>query len=232
MKLPDRVLALLADHPGGLSYAEVAGALHVVHQQVDQCCRALAANGRIVRDDAAKPIRNRLPDDRRVLDAPAPSTPAVTPTPAGTDRDEASTQSRVAAWLAAEGWNPRRIADTASREHGTDVVAERGGMLLHVEVKGYPSTSYADLRRAHETKPTHPATQARQWFAGAVVKVLQLRREHGEDRVAVALPDVRTYRALLRSIDTTLVAMRLSVFLVDDGGSVNGGSVEAWWNPA
>jgi hypothetical protein len=214
----DRVLQLLAEHPEGLSDGEIAAALHVNHSQANIYCRQLAADGRIARDDFTRPIRNRLPD----LDAPLTTRPLGSP--AETDRREEVVQKRVVTCLVREGWDVLRVADTASRERGTDIRAERAGMLLHVEVKGYPSKSYADLQRAHEAKPTQPATQARVWFAGAVVKVLQLRQEYPDDEVALALPDVPTYRSLLRTIETTVAAVRLSVLLVRDDGSV-----EAHW---
>ncbi|WP_053718168.1 hypothetical protein [Saccharothrix sp. NRRL B-16348] len=219
MSFTDRVLGLLAEHPEGLSDREIADALHVNHAQANIYCRQLAREGRIARDDFARPIRNRSLDP----DEPAPARSSGRSTAAsqeGVDRSEAAVQDRVVSWLVAERWRVLRVADTAARERGTDIRAERAGTLLHVEVKGYPSTSYADARRAAEVKPTQPATQARVWFAGAVVKVLQLRQEYPDDEVAFAFPDVPTYRSLIRSIGTTVTGMRLSVFFVRDDGSV------------
>ncbi|MEV1115107.1 helix-turn-helix domain-containing protein [Actinosynnema sp. NPDC049800] len=226
MGFADRVLQLLAEHPEGLSDGEIAAALHTNHSQANIYCRRLAREGRIARDDFARPIRNRLPDlavsprRREAMPAPSPSPGSR----AETDRREEVVQKRLVAWLVREGWDVLRVADTASRERGTDIRAERAGTPLHVEVKGYPSTSYADPRRVHEAKPTQPATQARVWFAGAVVKVLQLREEYPDDEVALALPDVPTYRSLIRTIETTVVTMRVSVLFVADDGSV-----EARW---
>lgn len=219
MGFADRVLQLLAEHPAGLSDGEIAGVLHVNHAQANTYCRRLAQDGRIVRDGFVRPIRNRLLDP----DRPAPTRRVEHDAPEQ-DRREWTVQSRIVAWLVGESWRIARVADTDSRERGTDIRAERAGVLLHVEVKGYPSTSYADSGRAIEVKPTQPATQARHWFAGAVVKVLQLRQEHPDDQVALALPDVPTYRALIRTIETTVSAMRLSLFFVRDDGSV-----EARW---
>ncbi|WP_367130631.1 hypothetical protein [Saccharothrix sp. HUAS TT1] len=219
MRLADRVLRLLEEHPAGLADAEIATALHVVHQQVNGCCRRLAQEGRIAREDLARPIRNRLLDPGE----PAPPRP-VAAAAVEVDRREEVVQGRAAAWLEDEGWKLLGVADTAAREHGTDIRAERAGVLLHVEVKGYPSRFYADPRRADEVKPAQPATQARHWFASAVLKVLQLRQAHPDDEVAFAFPDMPTYRALLATVETAVIAMRLSVFLVRDDGSV-----EARW---
>ncbi|MEU4768864.1 hypothetical protein AB0H12_37025 [Actinosynnema sp. NPDC023794] len=219
MGFADRVPQLLAEHPEGLSDGEIAATLHTNHSQANIYCRQLASEGRIARDDFARPIRNRLLDPEE----PTPTRPSrrlTAPPRDVVDRSEAAVQDRVVSWLVGERWRVLRVADTAARERGTDIRAERAGTLLHVEVKGYPSTSYADPRRVHEAKPTQPATRARVWFAGAVVKVLQLRQEHPDDDVAFAFPDVPTYRSLLRTIETTVTAMRLSVFLVRDDGSV------------
>jgi hypothetical protein len=87
-------------------------------------------------------------------------------------------------------------ADTASKERGTDIVAEVGSHLVHVEVKGWPSSTYADPRRAAETKRTPASVQAAQWFAGAMSTALRLRQTNPDDRVAVALPDKARYRRL------------------------------------
>ncbi len=67
---------------------------------------------------------------------------------------------RLLTHLVGQGWRVLRVADTAMREGGTDIVAERDGQRLHVEVKGWPSTSYADPARAGEQKRTLPTVQA------------------------------------------------------------------------
>jgi hypothetical protein len=223
VRFADRVLRLLAEHPAGLSDGEIAGVLHVKHSQANIYCRQLAREGRIARDCFARPIRNSLLDADRTAPTRRVEHAATEP-----DRRERTVQDRIVAWLVGQEWRIVRVADTDSRERGTDIRAERAGVLLHVEVKGYPSTSYADPRRANEVKPTQPATQARQWFAGAVVKALQLRQRHPDDEVALAFPDVPTYRSLIRTVETSMTTMRLSVFFVRDDGSVEA----RWGTPA
>lgn len=129
-------------------------------------------------------------------------------------------QSTVIAWLAARGWSIRRAADTRSREHGTDIVAERVGRSLHVEVKGWPSSRYADPARREEQKRTTPSVQARVWFADAVLHGLRLRDAHPDDDVAIALPDTTTYRGLAESIRFSLTRTELIVLLVSETGDV------------
>jgi hypothetical protein len=83
---------------------------------------------------------------------------------------EEAVQGRLVGYLVKEGWQILRVAQTAARERGTDLLAARDGRTLAVEVKGYTGLSYSDPRRAGEVKPTQPATQARHWYAQAVLK--------------------------------------------------------------
>lgn len=65
---------------------------------------------------------------------------------------EGNVQAAVVAHLAAEGWRILRVADTHSREHGVDIQARRRGTRLLVEVKGYPSSTYARGDKAGQPK--------------------------------------------------------------------------------
>lgn len=131
---------------------------------------------------------------------------------------EGNIQSRLLTYLFAEGYHVLRVADTRSREGGTDVIARREGRLLHVEVKGWPSSRYRDPAKAHLAKPTLAATQARVWFNDAVVHALRLRDAHVDEDVAMCLPDQGTYRNLLRGVGLSLTACRIGVLLIDERG--------------
>jgi hypothetical protein len=87
--------------------------------------------------------------------------PAVTLPPPNAGLPEAKVQSFVVSYLVSQGWQIQRVADTASREQGIDILAARDGRTLAVEMKGFPGTAYADPRRSGETKTTTPAAQAR-----------------------------------------------------------------------
>ncbi len=106
------------------------------------------------------------------------------------------------------------------RERGTDIVAERDGKRLHVEVKGWPSTSYADPARAGEQKRTLPTVQAGTYFGGAILSALQLRDKFPGDDVALGFPTVDRYRALHASVGDSLRALRIRVLFVDEEGHV------------
>jgi hypothetical protein len=137
------------------------------------------------------------------------------------DHTEAAVQARLVAWLIREGWDIRGVADTASRSPGIDVLAERNGQTLAVEVKGFPSRHYADPRRADEAKPTNPATQARQWYSHALLKALLTRDEHSTYEIAIALPDQPTYRSLYRRTKSSLDLLRIGVLFVTLTGEVS-----------
>ena len=194
MSQREDVLRILAEQPGGLTDAQLTAELRrtrskVVHQTANALCRALAADGLIVRDAANGPIVNRL----------AVAAPVMPPVDFASSRPwpwEGAVQGLVVDRLGDLGARIESQADTARREHGTDVVAVLAGRRLHVEVKGWPGREYADLRRAGETKRTPPTMQAAHWFAGAVSSAMKLRHVHPRDRVVVALPDLPRYRTL------------------------------------
>ena len=152
--------------------------------------------------------------------APPPENPISEPN----DPDwywEGHIQASIVSGLATIGWRILAVADTQSRATGTDVIAERDGTKLHVEVKGYPSSTYARGDRKGQLKPTHPATQARQWFAGAFMKSAMLRGGHPDDAVAIGLPDFETYSSLFRRVSDTLEAASIEVIWVDQSGDVS-----------
>jgi hypothetical protein len=133
---------------------------------------------------------------------------------------EGNVQAAAISWLSARGWRIRRVADTGSREHGTDVIAERDGRMLHAEVKGWPSGRYVDPRRVAEPKRTNPSVQARVWFADALMHALRLRDSHTGDAVAIVLPDTGTYRGLASAIAASLNNADVAVLFVDQAGAV------------
>jgi Holliday junction resolvase-like predicted endonuclease len=137
------------------------------------------------------------------------------------EQSEAATQSLLAAHLMQNGWHIERTADTASREQGIDVVASKNGRILAVEVKGYPSTSYADPRRAGETKPTPPASQARQWYSHALLKAMLTRDAHPTYDIGIGLPDRRTYRLLHERTASSLRDLQIRIAFISPSGDVN-----------
>jgi Holliday junction resolvase-like predicted endonuclease len=151
----------------------------------------------------------------------APARPAAAAAAAAAEDEwfwEGHVQAKLLAHLIAQGWAVVRVADTRTREGGTDVIARRNGRLLHVEVKGWPSAVYRDPAKSHLKKPTLPATQARVWFNDAVVHGLRLRDANPGDDVALCFPDKHTYRALCRGVAGSLLRCGVTVLLLDEQG--------------
>jgi hypothetical protein len=135
---------------------------------------------------------------------------------------EGNIQAAIVRHLAATGWDVRRVADTESGEHGIDVDAVRDGTRLVVEVKGYPASVYARGDRRGEAKTYPSATQARQYFAGALLTGMLLRADHPSATVALGFPSVGTYEHLAHRTAEPLRRAGVVVWLVDQAGTVTG----------
>ena len=105
---------------------------------------------------------------------------------------EGNVQAMVASHLAATGWRVRRVANTATSEHGVDIEADRQGERVVIEVKGYPGSTYARGERKGSAKTSSAAAQARAYFSNALLSGLLMRAEASGARVVLAFPDVPT----------------------------------------
>jgi hypothetical protein len=204
MVLADEIVQLLQQRPEGMSDGELSQATGTVHQRVNQCCRALANQGVLVREPVGWVIHNRLTGQA----APVPR-----PREEATAREwfwEGNVQAALCAWLASEGWALVQVMNTETRQQGTDIEATRGGVRLHVEVKGYPS----------EGASAPPSLRATHYYAGALLKAVRLREEHPDDDVAMAFPDKPRYRTLLAETARSVRTLRITVFFIAESGSV------------
>jgi hypothetical protein len=133
---------------------------------------------------------------------------------------EGNVQAAVVSHLAANGWHIRRVANTASSEHGIDVEADRRGQRLLVEVKGYPGAVYARGTRKGSRKQTPAAAQARTYFGNALLTGLIMRSEDDTATVVIAFPDVSTFANLCRRVAAALATNRIELWLVKEDGTV------------
>jgi hypothetical protein len=150
------------------------------------------------------------------------SAPEAPPSP-GTEPEwhtEARVQSMVVTHLATHGWQILSVADTGARSHGTDIVAVKGGQRVGVEVKGFPSKRYADPTRAGELKPTQPSTQARTWYANAVLSALRMTSREPTITAVLALPEFLTYHNLYADTRRALDLIGVQVWWVSEDGAV------------
>lgn len=216
MTAADEVVQALRDSATGMTDAELAALLRKRHQHINRTCRVLADRGLVIRDNSRGQITNRLT---------AESVPPIRqgPTPvAGAAEEwawEGSIQARVVTHLAGTGWNITAVANTALREHGVDIVAERDGQHLLIEVKGWPSTTYAKGERAGQPKPTQPTLQATHWFAEGLTTLIR-RGAEPEVRLGLALPDKPRYRNLLGEAGWAMKRLDITVYLATADGAV------------
>lgn len=134
---------------------------------------------------------------------------------------EANVQRSLVASLVAEGWRILSVANTATKEHGIDVIAVRDGQKVGIEVKGFPSRDYADPARANEVKRTRPSTQAGHWYSQALLAAMRLRGKQPAWRSVIALPDFPRYHDLHAETVGSLEAAQIEVWWVDQTGSVH-----------
>jgi hypothetical protein len=110
------------------------------------------------------------------------------------------------------------LAHAAMKERGVDLRAAKAGRRLGAEVKGWPSDTYADPRRAAETKRTQPGTQAGHWFSQALCKAMLLLDSDPGTESLMVLPDFPRYRDLAVRTRTGRRAAGIHVVLLDPDG--------------
>lgn len=183
--------------------------------------RHLAALGYEV-SGATQPHGNTMPSPETSAGPPTHSNrPEVGPAPpVGEWHTEANVQAALVTALAADGWRVLSVANTATKEHGIDVIASRDGQTVGVEVKGFPSRNYADPARAGEVKRTAPSTQAAHWYSQAVLAAMRLRGKEPAWRAVIALPGFPRYRDLYAETTESLAAAQIEVWWVNETGTV------------
>ncbi len=133
---------------------------------------------------------------------------------------EGHVQAKIVEFLKAHGAAVQSQADTAAREQGKDIVAvDRDGCVLWVSVKGFPESS--------------PNTQARHWFAGALLDMALYRAESDKPRLALGFPaGFSTYENLVRRTKATLGFLGCHLFWVAQSGEVTreslSGTIPKW----
>ena len=133
---------------------------------------------------------------------------------------EGNIQAALVRHLATDGWRIRRVADTHSREHGIDIEADRDGVSLLIEVKGYPSAIYLNGPKEGSKKSFGVGAQARTYFGNAVLAGLLMKSDNEMARVVLAFPTQETFLGLARRSGGPLSKAGIEVWLVDEQGRV------------
>lgn len=132
---------------------------------------------------------------------------------------EGAVQQAFVNLLVTNGWVIDQQADTASREHGIDVLAHKGSRHLGAEVKGFPSSNFADPARAGERKRAKPNSQARLWYGKALHAAMILRDAEPDWNSLIVLPDCPRYRELVAETARSVHAVGIHVVLVSPDGA-------------
>ncbi len=121
---------------------------------------------------------------------------------------EGHVQARIVHFLKISMVTVVSEANTATREQGKDIEAiDTDGSVLWVNVKGFPDKS--------------PNTQARHWFAGALLDLSLYRNQNEAARLALGLPrGFKTYENLVKRTASTLKFLGCHIFWVSENGSV------------
>jgi Holliday junction resolvase-like predicted endonuclease len=182
--------------------------------------RHLAALGFEVHGDIESRTFGHHAEARQVTQ---PTLRAVHPFEAELDESwhtEENVQAAAVSALAGQGWRILSVANTATKEHGIDIVASHDGQTVGIEVKGFPSRHYADPARAGETKKTSPSTQAVHWYSQALLAAMRLRGKEPSWMSVVVLPDFPRYQSLHAETKASLEAAEIKVWWITADGTL------------
>ena len=133
---------------------------------------------------------------------------------------EGNVVDKITNFLKRDGWVIVSKANTRVKERGVDIHATKGGTELLIEVKGFPSKSYRDPRRAGERKPTNPTLQAQQWYSHALLKAMRLQTKYPNAIVGLGFPDFPRYRDLFEETRAGLKRLGVCYLTVQENGDV------------
>lgn len=121
---------------------------------------------------------------------------------------EGHVQTEIVRYLKASNVSIQSEANTAIREQGIDIEAiDIDGLPLWVSVKGFPEKS--------------SNTQARHWFAGALLDLALYKDKNPTAKLALGLPiGFATYESLVKRAHSTLAFFGCNIFWVTERGKV------------
>lgn len=211
MTVRTRIIDYLNNHPDGVDDDDLASKLNLSsRQQANITCRKLEKDGLVTRRRIRGKIHNFLTgsepkQDGKILE------PSKQEDYKSMWFWEGNVQAQVVSFLTSQGCQIRSVADTASKQTGIDIIAEKDGKPVYVTVKGYPK----------ETERTNPSVQAPHWFKDAIFDILKYRNEGREIDLGLALPDFPRYRNLAKAIEWFKPVANFYYFWVRENGEVS-----------
>jgi hypothetical protein len=224
----DRILEFVRSFPGR-DDDQIAATLDIrPRQTVNQICRALSVAGKIERRPNASGKIGNFPAHSAPNEPPASpyyvqEAAMAPPVPLSATQEwfwEGNVATSVSQYLLEHEWKILSLADTRTRERGLDIHAIGDGHELVIEVKGYPSRSYRDQKRATERKPTSPTLQAQHWYSHAFLKAVRLQSSYPKAIVALAFPDFPKYRLLFAETANACQTLKIGMLFVSNAGQI------------
>lgn len=132
--------------------------------------------------------------------------------------EETNVARRIRDFLQDKGYRILRFSEN-KRQKGPDIVAEKGGERVVIEVKGYPSRRYVRGEKKGKPKPTPPQLQATHWFCEALFQVIREKSKNKTINIGIGLPKFPKYLQLIKEV-SILSSLNLRFYLVDENGKV------------
>ena len=173
------------------------------------CCNRVKIVNRLSATRIVNGLSGARP--REPISLPLAKPMTVAPSILSNDRPwywEGSVQDKIVRFLESQGHTVHSTSDTATRQQGKDIIAaDAHGRTVWVTVKGFPEMS--------------KNTQARHWFAGALLDLARYKDESEDALLAMGLPQgFSTYEGLLRRTQSVRRFLRYVVYWVRPDGTV------------
>jgi len=134
--------------------------------------------------------------------------------------EETNVARKIKNYLQKNGYQIIKFNEN-KKEKGPDIIAKKDNIEYIIEVKGYPSDKYVKGKKKGQKKPTKPDTQAKHWFAEALLQVLLAKSKNPNAVVCMAFPKFQVYERLISRLKYILTKnLGINCYLVDEKGKV------------
>jgi len=213
MTIKEKIIKYLSDHPEGIDDDKLANELNLGRrQQANSICRQLVNEGLLERKLLNGKLHNFLNFNENKISVNLSKVEENKSE--GNSRIiwfwEGNVQLKVQNFLIENNYYIKYISNTAYRQKGIDIIAEKNGKELWITAKGYPE----------DKKKTPPATQAAHWFKDAVYDIIEYRGRNFDVSLGIALPDFQKYHTLSEDIKWFKNITGFKYFWVTENGEI------------
>jgi len=133
--------------------------------------------------------------------------------------EETNVSTKIRDYLASAGYQILKFNEDKTKK-GHDIEAKKDGVMMVVEVKGYPSDKYVRGDNKGQKKPTHPKLQVKHWFSEALLTLLFAKCNDWDTNISFGLPDLPKYRELIEKMAPMMKYAKIECFFVKENGDV------------